>query len=136
MQQFFLRLLAACVFTLAASCALAQEGTSADELIQAGLNGLRQIDEDRSGELWDSASAFVKTKFSKAEFVSKMQRARQTVGTVVRRDWASVTRIRYLDDSAGIPAGLYANIDYATRLNNDKRFLKWSASGSSPVAGG
>lgn len=120
MKPLFPRLLAACTLALAGSCALAQDGSSADELVQAGLSSLKQIDENRSEELWDSASAFVKTRFPKAEFVASTQRSRQTVGTVARRDWASVTRIRYLDDSAGIPPGLYANVDFATRLTNDK----------------
>ena len=125
MKQFFLRLLAALTFTftVAASCAMAQEGTSADELIQTALTGLLQIDENRSGELWDATSAFVKTKLPKAEFVENLQRARQTVsavGTVARRDWANVTRIRYLDDSSGVPPGQYANVDFATHLTNNK----------------
>ncbi|MCR6479218.1 DUF4019 domain-containing protein [Variovorax sp. ZS18.2.2] len=123
MKQFFFRLLTVFALTAAASCAVAQEGTSADELIQAGLAGLQQIDEDRSGDLWDVASAFVKTKLSKAEFVGNVQRARQTVsaaGTVARRDWASVVRIRYLDESAGVPPGQYANVDFATHLTNNK----------------
>ncbi|RIX75992.1 DUF4019 domain-containing protein [Acidovorax cavernicola] len=120
MKPFLPHFLAACTLALASSCVLAQDGSSADELIQAGLSSLKQIDESRSGELWDSASAFVKTRFPKAEFVANTQRSRQTVGVVARRDWASVTRIRYLDDSAGIPPGLYANVDFATRLTNDK----------------
>lgn len=120
MKQFFFRLLAAFTFSVAASGAIAQEGTSADELIQSALSGLRQIDENRSGELWDTTSAFVKTKLPRSEFVANMQRTRQTVGTVLRRDWASVVRIRYLDDSSGVPAGQYANVDFATTLTNNK----------------
>ena len=119
MKQFFLRLLATLTFTVAASCAMAQEGTSADELIQTALTGLRQIDENRSGELWDVTSAFVRTKLPREEFVSGVQRARQTVGSVTRRDWASVVRIRYQDDSS-VPNGLYANVDFATRLSDGK----------------
>jgi len=114
------RFLAACTLALAGSCALAQNGNSADELVQAGLTSLKQIDEGRAGDIWESASAFVKTRFPKADFVANTQRSRQTVGVVARRDWANVTRIRYLDDSTGIPAGLYANVDFATRLTNDK----------------
>ncbi len=120
MKPFPLRFLAACTLALAGSCALAQDGTSADELVQAGLTSLKQIDEDRSGEIWDAASGFVKTRFPKAEFVANTQRSRQTVGVVARRDWASVTRIRHLDDSGGFPPGLYANVDFATRLTNNK----------------
>lgn len=120
MKPFFSRFLAACTLALAGSCALAQDGSSADELVQASLASLKQIDEDRSGELWDAASAFVKARFPKAEFVANTQRSRQSVGAVARRDWASITRIRYLNDSTGIPAGLYANVDFATHLTNDK----------------
>lgn len=120
MKPFFFRFLA--VFALAAlgAGAWAQERTSADELIQAGLAGLRQIDEDRSGEVWEVAPAFVKAKLPKAEFTSNMRRTRQTVGSVARRDWASVVRIRYLDDSGGVPPGQYANVDYATHLSDGK----------------
>jgi len=120
MKLFFSRLLVAAALLVVGSCAMAQEGSSADELIRTSLEGLRQIDEDRTGELWNAASAFVKNKFSEAEFVDSVRRSRQIVGVVVQRNWASVTRIRYLDDSAGIPPGLYANVDFATRVSNDK----------------
>jgi len=121
MKPFPLHFLAACTLAVASSCALAQQdGSSADELVQAGLASLKQIDEGRAGEIWDGASAFIKTRFPRADFVANTQRARQTVGVVARRDWAGITRIRYPDDSTGIPAGLYANVDFATRLTNDK----------------
>lgn len=120
MKPFSLRFLAACTLAVASTCALAQDGTSADELIRAGLNSLKQIDEGRSGEIWDDASAFVKTRFPRADFVANTQRARQNVGVVERRDWAGVTRFLYPDDSTGIPAGLYANVDFSTRLANNK----------------
>ncbi|WPG36449.1 DUF4019 domain-containing protein [Variovorax sp. EBFNA2] len=94
---------------------LAQDGSSA-----AGLSPLKQIDEGRSGDIWDTASAFIKTRFPRADFVASTQRSRQTVGVVARRDWAGIARIRYPDDSTGIPAGLYANVDFSTRLANDK----------------
>lgn len=120
MKLFFPRFLAACTLALAGSCALAQDGSSADELVQAGLASLKQIDEGRSGEIWDSASAFIKAKYPRADFVANTQRARQTVGVVSRRTWAGITRIRYPDDTNGIPAGLYANVDFSTRLASDK----------------
>lgn len=120
MKPFLSRFLAACTLALASSCALAQDGSSADELVQAGLTALKQIDEGRAGEIWDTASAFIKTRYPRADFVANTQRARQTVGTVTRRDWAGITRIRNPDDSAGIPAGLYANVDFSTRLENNK----------------
>jgi len=104
----------------AASGATAQptEGTSADELVSAGLKALRQIDEDRASDLWDDTSAFVKTSKPRDQFLKELREARSTVGTVRKRDWASVVRVQYLDGSVTPPPGLYANIDYATRLAN------------------
>lgn len=120
MKQLFFRLLAAFALGLAASGAIAQDGASADELIQAAKNGLQQIDEERAGEVWDSGAAFLKSRLSRAEFVNNVRMARQTVGTVKQRNWASVVRIRYIDDSSGVPPGLYANVDFSTSLVNDK----------------
>ena len=119
MTQLFFRLLLAFALIAPASFAIAQENFSADEIIQAGRKGLQQIDEDKSGELWDAASAFVKTKFTKEAFVTNTRRSRGTFGKVAYRDWASVTTIRYLDDSLGIPAGMYANLDFATHLTDN-----------------
>lgn len=116
MKQLFFRLLLAFALIAPASFAIAQENFSADELIQAGKKGLQQIDDDKSAELWDAASAFVKTKFTKEEFVTNTRRSRGTFGKVAYRDWANVTAIRYLDDSSGIPPGVYANLDFATHL--------------------
>lgn len=59
----FKKTLLACILATAAVCANAQatDGNSADELVNADFTALRQIDEDRAGELWGSTSAFVKT---------------------------------------------------------------------------
>jgi hypothetical protein len=37
---------------------------------------------------------------------------------------ASATRIRYLDDSLSLPAGLYANVDFATQTGGSKTFCE------------
>jgi|GEM_PF-484977 len=91
-------------------------GTSADEIVNAGLAALTRIDQDGADALWESAPAFVKQVRSKAQFVQELRQGRQALGTVSRRDWASVTRIRYAEGSTMPPAGLYANVEFATAL--------------------
>lgn len=114
----FKKTLLTCILATVAASPGAQrmEGSSADELVSAGLEALRQIDEDRAGELWDVTSAFVKTAKPRDQFVSEVHQARSTVGRVIQRTWANVTRIRYEDGSVTPPPGLYANVDYSTRL--------------------
>lgn len=124
MHVFFPRLLAAGLLGFAAIGAAAQQGTSADEIVNAGLQALVQIDADRVGDLWEAAPAFVKTKVSKEGFVNGIRRGRQTVGTVGRRDWASVTRIQYGSDSVEPPAGLYANVEYTVHQSDGRTAME------------
>ena len=121
----FQHFLGALLLWSASAGAFAQEGgagVSADERIRQGLQTLRQIDEDRSDALWDAASPVLKTRFPKTELVANFQKSRATLGTVSQRTWASVNRVRYLQPSAeqGIPVGLYANIDFSTRLTDGR----------------
>lgn len=53
-----------------------------------------------------------------------MHKSRAPLGTVTQRNWAGVTRIRYLDDSLGLSAGLYANVDFATQTGGGKTFFE------------
>lgn len=98
--------------------ALAQgsQAASADAIVSAGLAVLRKVDENRSGELWDEASPVTRAAMPKAAFVQGLREARASVGDVRRRDWASITRVRYLDGSTTPPPGLYANVDVSTQL--------------------
>ncbi len=117
-------LICAWLTLLGCSGALAQEsgvGSSADELVQAGLNTLRQIEDNRAGDAWEAAAPFVKARFPKAELVGTLQKARATFGSVAQRTWASVSRVRQTTASEqGFPPGLYANIDYSTRLTDGR----------------
>ena len=101
-----------------AASAQPSDGASGDELIRKGLQALQQIDQGQAGALWDGAPAFVKAAKPQAQFADELQQARATVGDVIRRDWASVVRIQYPEGSVSPPPGLYANVDYATRLAN------------------
>ena len=103
---------------------------SADEIVNTGMQVLRTIDENRGLELWEQASAVVKTQKPRQEFAADIQRARASVGAVERREWAGIMRIRYLAGSVTPPPGLYANLDVATHLKDgrtvfEKISLRW-----------
>lgn len=111
-----------CTFFLAlvaAGSAQAQDA-SADQLIEGGLQVLKQIDSGQGAQVWEAAAPFVKARYPKAELTATWSQARQSVGAVATRTWASVNRVRFAQDTAGTPAGLYANIDYSTRLNDGR----------------
>ncbi|MBR7964176.1 DUF4019 domain-containing protein [Burkholderia vietnamiensis] len=90
-------------------------GDSADALLHDADAVFRQLDAGRYRDVWTDSAAFVKARIQQDQFAADMQRARQSVGTVRRRGWAQITRIRYTN-AAGMPDGLYANLDYATTL--------------------
>ena len=106
---------------LAACCTLvvAEPGTSADELLGDAGRVLQQLDADHYDDLWQNAAPFVREKMTQDQFVDSMRRARQALGPVSSRGWASVTRIRYTKVT-GVPDGLYANVDFSTNLSGGR----------------
>lgn len=103
--------------------ALAQQGTSADELLNDANQVLQQLDANHYAALWQDAAPFIKASMPQERFASQMQQARQSVGAVTRRGWASVTRIQY-SGAKGIPDGLYANVDFATTLASGRTMFE------------
>ena len=123
MNRFFTRLLAACLMaaSLSALAATQAPGTSPDELVRAAQETLQKTDADRLAELWDAGSGLLKNRVAKAAFIESTRKARQAMGPVKDRDWSGVMRVRYLaGNEAGLPAGLYANVDFATHLASGK----------------
>ena len=98
---------------------LAQEA-AAGRIIEHGCQVLGARDSGRAAEVWEEASPTVKARIPKAEWARSMADARQKVGAVAERTWASVVRIRYIEETASMPAGLYANVDYSTRLRDGR----------------
>ena len=111
------KLAAVCALTMSATLAAAVQGNSADELVSDAERVLQQFDSNRYVEVWQDAAPFVKTKIPQDQFVKTMSESRHALGAVMRRGWASVTRIQYTG-VAGIPDGLYANVDSASTLAN------------------
>jgi urease gamma subunit len=91
----------------------AEAGASADELIADAQHVLAQIDAGQFAAVWQEAAPFVKAKYPEGGFESGLSQLRQSVGTVSRRGWASVTRLTYSHNKV-VPDGLYANVDYTT----------------------
>lgn len=112
-----LKLAAVCVLATSGALAVAAQGTSADELLGDADRVVQQIDSNRYVDVWHDAAPFVKAKIPQDQFVSGTRQSRQALGAIVRRGWASVTRVQYAGQS-GIPDGLYANVNYATTLTN------------------
>jgi Protein of unknown function (DUF4019) len=112
-----LKLAAVCVLATSGALAVAAQGTSADELLGDADRVVQQIDSNRYVDVWQDAAPFVKAKIPQDQFVSGTRQSRQALGAIVRRGWASVTRVQYTGQS-GIPDGLYANVNYATTLTN------------------
>ena len=124
MNQRFPLLLSTALLLSAPFLAQAQSQDSADEIIAAGFNVLQTIDSAQSDPrqiepLWTRTSAFVKTRMSKDEFISGIRQARAGYGSISKRTWAGVIRIRHGANS-NLPEGLYANADFSTTLPNDK----------------
>lgn len=117
MKRLLAKFCAILVLAGAAGSAPAQDA-SADQIIQNGLQVLKQIDAGQTGDVWENAAPFIKARFPKAELMSTLTQSRQTVGVIAVRTWASVNRVRFVLDTPANPAGLYANVDYSTRLAN------------------
>lgn len=107
---------AACA--LAAASTLAQAapaGESADELLTSAAQVLKRIDAGDYATLWQQTAPFVRSLYTADRFANGIAQARKSVGPVNHRGWASVTRLTY-SQAKDVPDGLYANVDYATRV--------------------
>lgn len=115
-----LKMVAACA--LAAASVLAhgvEAGDSADELLGNATLALKRIDAGDYTTLWQQTAPFVRGIYTADRFAAGLVQARKSVGTVSQRGWASVTRLTYTKVK-DVPDGLYANVDYATRLTDGR----------------
>ena len=100
--------------------ASAQAPESADELVAISLQTLQQIDAGEIEPLWIAAPGFVKALTSKEAFTGEVRNARKSYGTITERKWVGLERIRFLDSSARLPAGIYATADFSSALESGK----------------
>ncbi|SFQ37061.1 DUF4019 domain-containing protein [Variovorax sp. 770b2] len=115
-----LRRFGACLLLAAASVAATAQtnsqgpGASADELLRASQQTLRQIDEGLGADLWRASAPFIRVSFSEPDYVNAILQARKRVAAVRERNWTHIARIGQSGDSPGVPAGVYASIDFST----------------------
>ncbi|WP_415869087.1 DUF4019 domain-containing protein [Burkholderia ubonensis] len=62
---------------------------------------LQRIDAGRDDELWKSTAEFVRSTMSQEKFSSAIKQARQSVGAVAKRSWASVSRLEFAAGGGG-----------------------------------
>lgn len=120
MKRLTAILIFASVQAIALACpsiAFAESGDSADELLREAELATRQIDANQFTTLWQSAAPFVKARLPQPSFIDDMRKAKQSIGPVARRSWASVSRVTYVGNK-DLPDGLYANVGYSTALAN------------------
>nr|WP_244106680.1 DUF4019 domain-containing protein [Paraburkholderia phenazinium] len=110
-----LKLAAVCMLATSTTLAVAAQGSSGDELLNDADRVFQQFDSNQYVEAWQNAAPFVKAKIPQDQFVRTMSQARQALGAITRRGWSSITRVQYVG-AAGLPDGLYANVDYASTL--------------------
>ena len=87
------------------------------EMSQAALQVMRLVDANRTGEVWDGASATMKGLVGRDEFVKQVTIDRNRVGKVVERGRPSVSRSRF-PAGAKVPEGLYLNVAVPTKFAN------------------
>ena len=87
------------------------------EMSKAAAQVIQLVDQNRTAEVWDGASAVAKSVVSKGNFIRQVTSDRQKLGAPTERKQVGVTRAAY---AAGgqVPAGNYINVVYATQFAN------------------
>ncbi|MDR6992769.1 DUF4019 domain-containing protein [Luteimonas sp. 3794] len=79
------------------------------EMGAAALQIMQMIDSNRAGEVWDGASATMKSAVTRDEFVRQLNIDRNRLGAPTRRDSPVVSRSQFQAGEA-VPAGIYINV--------------------------
>lgn len=88
-----------------------------EEMGRSALQVAQLVDQNKTAEIWDGASAVAKGVVTREEFVRQIAADRQKLGAPATRQQVAVTRAAY---AAGgqVPAGNYINVVYATKFAN------------------
>jgi len=96
--------------------ATAQE-VEASDMVRGGMQVIQMVDQGKTGELWDGATAATKKQVARGEFMTQISKARGPLGAPVQRTWVAVNRQVVADSNADV-AGQYVSIEYETRFTN------------------
>lgn len=125
----FLKRLAIIALAAATSAAFAQSPTTQQptpeayaqrnqQIEQAAVQVAELVDKNQTAQVWDGASPVAKQIVNRDAFVKAIGTDRQKVGSVVTRSVASLSFSQ--SDGKRIPVGLFANVAFATRFQNEK----------------
>jgi len=139
--MFTKKLLPAIVLAMASAAALAQQPTNAGaqpgnagpqssaqqaqiehlnhRMSQAATEVTQGLDKNKAGEIWDNASQIAKKAVTRDDFVRHVTAERKALGAPVARHVINVSYRR--GDGKEIPAGIYANVTFATTFSDSKK---------------
>ncbi len=87
------------------------------DIAQVALNIVRMIDQNKAGEVWDTASPVGKKVISRDDFLKKIAHDRGALGTPGMRMPMGLRHLRY-DGSGNMPAGAFINVSFDTQFSN------------------
>ena len=94
----------------------AQDAEPSD-LVRGGLQAIQMIDQNKTAELWDGATAAARKRVSRNDFVNQVAKARAPLGAAQQRTWVAINR-QVVGDGDPDLAGQYVSIEYETRFAN------------------
>ena len=109
-------LLGLALLTAGLAPAAAQE-VEASDMVRGGMQVIQMVDQGKTGELWDGATAAAKKQVARGEFMTQISKARGPLGAPLQRTWVAVNRQVVADSNADV-AGQYVSIEYETRFTN------------------
>jgi hypothetical protein len=89
------------------------------QIEQAAMQVAGLVDNGQEGQVWDGASSITKQLVARDAFVKGVSTDRKAVGTLITRAPANLSFSQ--SDGKKLPAGLYANVAFATRFANEKQ---------------
>lgn len=86
-----------------------QPSVPLDQLLTRSEAVLRELDEGRSGPVWDEASPLLRHSMPKNEFIEGIRRDRND-GRVVSRRWNAISRLSMPIGNTEFPPGQYVSV--------------------------
>ena len=93
------------------------------EMSAAALQVMQMIDGNRAGEVWDGASAAMKTAVTREEFTRQLGIDRTRLGAPTARDQPIVSRSQFRAGEA-VPEGIYINVASPTKFANQPEAVR------------
>lgn len=87
------------------------------EVTQAAKQVIQLVDANRTGEVWDGASAAMKRVVQRDEFIRQITIDRNRLGAPGARGAAAISRAQY-PAGTQVPEGMYVNVAMQTKFAN------------------